>query len=62
MVATKTLFLKSGAKYVEFVGESTETKPTDGIAYNSFFVENDTGKVYYYSKTTEDWELFGGGE
>ena len=55
----KTLFLKTGMKYVELSGESTETKPTEGIAYGSYFLENDTGDLYYLSKEGE-WEIFGG--
>lgn len=44
--------------HVEICGLSSDTKPTgDNIAENSFFVELDTGKLYYYSGA--NWTEFG---
>ena len=61
MVASKTILLKTKLVYVEYVGESTETKPVDGIAPGSFFLENDTGKLYYLTNE-KTWAEFGGGD
>lgn len=38
-----------------FKGLSTDTKPTNNVAINSFFLELDTGKFYYFNGV--DWEL-----
>ena len=44
--------------YYEFMGLSTDTKPTgETIADNSFFIELDTGTVYY--KAGNNWVEFG---
>ena len=44
--------------YYEFTGLSTDTKPTDEtIADNSFFIETDTGDIYY--KSGNAWVEFG---
>lgn len=44
--------------YHEFEGESTDTKPTDGIGVNSKFTELDTGDKYYFDGS--DWQEIGG--
>lgn len=41
--------------YVEISGDSTETKPTAGIADGSIFVESNTGKVYFFNEKSGDW-------
>lgn len=41
--------------YVEISGDSTETKPTTGIADGSIFVESDTGTTYFFNETSGDW-------
>lgn len=33
---------------MEYMGLSTDTKPTDGVPNGSIFVEIDTGDVYFY--------------
>ncbi len=35
----------------DYVGESTDTKPTKGVGAGSGFVELDTGDVYIYDGT-----------
>ena len=42
----------------DFMGLSTDTKPTEGIAENSLFLELDTGDSYYY--TGSAWAKVGG--
>ena len=41
--------------YVEGSCTSTDTKPTDGIADGSIFIESDTGDVYFYNEDSETW-------
>ena len=43
---------------LDFKGLSTDTKPTDGIAVNSMFLELDTGDMFYY--TGAAWAKVGG--
>ena len=42
--------------YCEFLGLSTDEKPTN-CGINSLFLELDTGKVYYFDGTT--WKEIG---
>ena len=42
----------------EFLGVSTDTKPTNDVAVNSLFLELDTGDFYYFDG--EDWQKVGG--
>ena len=44
---------------MQFAGLSTDTKPTEGIAVNSMFLELDTGDLYYFDGS--DWQEVGGG-
>lgn len=44
---------------MQFAGLSTDTKPTEGIAINSLFLELDTGDMYYWDGT--QWAEVGGG-
>lgn len=48
-------------KIINYMGLSTEAKPTEGLATGCLFVEIDTGKVYYYNADTTTWSVFGGG-
>ena len=41
--------------YVEAAGLSTDTKPTDGIATGSLFLEVDTGDVYAFDEDGGTW-------
>ena len=43
--------------YKEFIGLSTDSKPTEGIGVNSLFLELNTNKVYYFDGTT--WKEIG---
>lgn len=61
MVATKRITLNLQHDYVEFVGDSTETKPVEGIAPGSFFLEQDTGTLYYL-QDDGTWAEYGGGD
>ena len=42
----------------QFMGLSTDTKPTEGIAVNSLFLELDTNDIFYF--TGESWAKVGG--
>lgn len=44
--------------YQEFLGLSTDTKPTN-CGINSLFLELDTGDVYYFNST--EWLQIGSG-
>lgn len=46
-------------KTYQFVGLSTDTKPTENLSNGSQFIEMDTGKVYFYSEDDGDWLEFG---
>ena len=43
----------------EYVGLSTDTKPTSGVDKYSLFLELDKGDFYYFDGT--DWQIVGGG-
>ena len=47
----------SGARF-DFIGLSSDSKPTENIEVNSLFFELDTGDAYYY--TGESWAKVGG--
>jgi len=49
-----------GESDYDLKGLSTDTKPTEGIAVNSLFLEVDTGKFYFYS-SNNTWEEVGKG-
>lgn len=44
---------------LDLKGLSTDTKPTEGVAVNSLFLEVDTGKFYFY--TGQQWQAMGSG-
>ena len=46
--------------YREFVGLSTDNKPTEGVGVNSLFRELDSGKTFYF--TGVSWARVGGAE
>ena len=52
---TESKFVKHGIKYYEMAGLSTDTKPTEGIATGSLFMEVDTGDVYGFDEESEEW-------
>jgi len=39
----------------EYIGLSTDTKPSDHMSNGSSFYEMDTGKTYYYDADGEEW-------
>ena len=43
-------------KYQELAGNSNDTKPTEGIATGSTFVEANTGKTYVFDEETSTWK------
>ena len=57
-------FIRTGVKYFEYAGLSTDAKPTRMVATGSLFHEVDTGDVYAYDASTSTWyknaELGGG--
>lgn len=42
----------------DYMGLSTDTKPTEDISVNTLFLELDTGDFYYFDGT--DWAKVGG--
>lgn len=42
----------------DYMGESTDTKPTEDISVNTLYLELDTGDFYYFDGTT--WKKVGG--
>ena len=51
-------YLDGTAKYQQYAGLSTDTKPVGGIATGSTFLEIDSGKTYYYDEdgdTGSEW-------
>lgn len=42
----------------DYVGTSSDDKPTSSVNVNSLFLELDTGEFYYF--TGEGWEKVGG--
>ncbi len=46
---------KTEKALIEWYGLSTETKPEVGIAMGSIAFEVDTGKIYAYNETAEEW-------
>lgn len=43
--------MPDGKRYSQFVGISTDTKPTTGVSNGSSFYEMDTGFTSYYDAT-----------
>lgn len=60
MITTnKRVTYSADLELIEAYGLSTDTKPTSGVANGSMFVEMDTGKIYFFDGTGEDWVEFG---
>ena len=53
--------VSTNGNIVNYMGLSTENKPTEGLATGSLFIELDTGTVYYFNEATTAWAVFGGG-
>ena len=53
--------VSTNGNIVNYMGLSTEEKPTEGLATGSLFIELNTGKVYYFNADTGAWAIFGGG-
>lgn len=41
-----------------YVGLSTDEKPTEGVFVNTIYLELDTGDFYYFDG--ENWQIIGG--
>lgn len=39
----------------DYIGISTDTKPSGNVANGSSYLEMDTGKTYYYDADGEEW-------
>lgn len=48
--------VSAGVNYIEAAGLSTDTKPEDGIATGSLFMEVDTGDIYAWDEAGEEWD------
>ena len=51
--------IEGNIHYQQIAGDSEETKPT-GLCDGSSFIETDTGKVFVFSDTDQEWNEFGG--
>lgn len=49
-------------KYIEAVGLSTDTKPTELIATGSLFLAIDTSEAYFYDEECGQWIKAGASE
>lgn len=47
---------------IEAYGLSTDTKPVDGVANGSCFIEMDTRKIFLFDEENKRWLLFSGGD
>lgn len=41
--------------YYEIVGDSSATKPISHVGEGSIFTETDTGTVYFFNETSNEW-------
>jgi len=60
----KKELVRENKYYCEIAGTSLEDKPESGMITGSWFIEQDTAKVYSWNATTETWYLIcelGGG-
>ena len=49
-------FLKAGLAVKDFAGLSTDTKPTEGLATGSSFIEVNTKDVYLFDEESSTWK------
>ena len=42
----------------QYVGLSTDNKPTENIGNGSIFIEIDTKKIYFYDEENSTWREF----
>jgi hypothetical protein len=49
-----------GKRYIEAVGLSTDTKPTEDVLTGSTFMEVNTGKVFFFDESSNTWLEAGG--
>ena len=54
--------ISTNGRISNYMGLSTEAKPTEDLATGSFFIELDTGKVYYFNEASTTWAIFGGAQ
>jgi len=54
--------ISTNGRISNYMGLSTEIKPTEDLATGSFFIELDTGKVYYFNEASTTWAVFGGAQ
>ena len=54
--------ISTNGRISNFMGLSTEAKPTEGLATGSLFIELDTGTVYYFNEASTTWAIFGGAQ
>ena len=52
--------LSDNGNVTNYAGLSTDTKPTEGLATGSFFMEVDTSKAYFFDEESGDWIEAGG--
>lgn len=63
MITPSNSAQKLGSRYrrpMTWYGLSTDAKPTENVINSSVFVEMDTGKLYFYDQTNEEWLEWGG--
>ena len=53
-------YIEPGHNYMQFSGLSTDTKPTEGLATGSTFLEVDTSDVYFFEEESGTWIAAGG--
>ena len=56
-IEVQPVYTETGAmkRIVTIFGTSSESKPTDGIAFGSSFIEVDTGKAFLFNESTSAW-------
>ena len=60
VLTSKTIvYGKNKVSFQELAGLSTDTKPTDGLATGSSFLEVDTSDVYFYDEVGQTWHKAG---
>lgn len=54
--------ISTNGRISNYMGLSTENKPTEGLATGSLFIELDTATIYYFNEATTTWAVFGGAQ